>query len=43
MDGNIGTFKGKASKPVWYESIRKYENPDLQKAIWQLLNTFVPS
>ena len=42
MPGNTGAFKGKASKPVWYQSIRKYEKPDLPKAIWQLLNTFVP-
>ena len=42
MPGNTGAFKGKASKPVWYQSIPKYEKPDLRKAIWQLLNTFVP-
>ena len=42
MSGNNGAFKGKASKPVWYQSIRKYEKPYLPKAIWQLLNTFIP-
>jgi omega-6 fatty acid desaturase (delta-12 desaturase) len=42
MPGNTGAFKGKASKPVWYQSIRKHEKPDLPKAIWQLLNTFIP-
>ena len=42
MTGNIWNFKGKASKPVWYRSMRKYEKSDLKKAIWRLLNTFVP-
>lgn len=42
MPGNTETSKGKASKPVWYQSIRKYEKPDLRKAIWHLLNTFIP-
>ena len=42
MPGNTGTFKGKESKPVWYQSIRKYEKPNIRKAIWQLLNTFIP-
>ncbi|MCD4716082.1 MAG: fatty acid desaturase [Desulfobacterales bacterium] len=42
MPGNTEAFKGKASKPVWYQGIRKYEKPDLSKAIWQLLNTFIP-
>lgn len=42
MHDNAGAFKDKASKPVWYQGIRKYEKPDLRKAIWQLLNTFIP-
>jgi len=29
-------------KPAWYGEIRKYEQPNLGKAIWQLLNTFIP-
>jgi omega-6 fatty acid desaturase (delta-12 desaturase) len=32
----------KDSKPVWYRNLRKYEKPDIRKAVWQLLNTFVP-
>jgi acyl-lipid omega-6 desaturase (Delta-12 desaturase) len=42
MPVNSEAFKGKASKPAWYQDIRKYEKPDLRKAVWQLLNTFVP-
>jgi omega-6 fatty acid desaturase (delta-12 desaturase) len=26
----------------WYRALAKYERPDLRKAVWQLLDTFVP-
>ena len=42
MPYNNGPLTNKPSRPVWYQSIRKYEKPDLGKAIWQLVNTFVP-
>jgi omega-6 fatty acid desaturase (delta-12 desaturase) len=32
----------KMKKPDWYPSIRRYEQSHLWKAIWQLLNTFIP-
>jgi hypothetical protein len=32
----------KRAKPDWYHSTRRYERPHLWKAIWQLLNTFIP-
>lgn len=34
--------KPKVIKPDWYKAISKYEQPNLQKAIWQLVNTFTP-
>ena len=30
------------SKPDWYPNISKYSRPSLRKAIWQLINTFLP-
>ena len=32
----------KRTKPDWYHTIRRYERSHLWKAIWQLLNTFIP-
>lgn len=32
----------KIFKPIWYRAISRYEQPSLRKAIWQLLNTFIP-
>ncbi|MGD9045703.1 MAG: fatty acid desaturase, partial [Desulfobacterales bacterium] len=32
----------KRTKPDWYHTIGKYERAHLRKAIWQLLNTFIP-
>lgn len=31
-----------SSKPAWYEAVKVYEQPVLSKALWQLVNTFVP-
>jgi omega-6 fatty acid desaturase (delta-12 desaturase) len=31
-----------ALKPGWYKATAKYQQPDLRKALWQLVNTFVP-
>ena len=39
MSADPGT---KNPKPEWYAKISKYSHPDLPKAIWQLINTFVP-
>ena len=30
------------SRPSWYLALKAYGQPDRRKAIWQLLNTFVP-
>ena len=32
----------KRTRPAWYMDIRKYEQPSLWKASWQLMNTFIP-
>jgi omega-6 fatty acid desaturase (delta-12 desaturase) len=34
--------KTQISQSDWYRSLSKYEKPDLMKAIWQIINTFVP-
>jgi omega-6 fatty acid desaturase (delta-12 desaturase) len=33
---------GVKTRPDWYPAVAKYQQPDLRKAIWQLVNTFVP-
>lgn len=30
------------SRPEWYEATARYARPSLAKAVWQLVNTFVP-
>ena len=42
MPDSFASAKIKGAKPDWYHSIRRYERSHLWKAIWQLLNTFVP-
>jgi omega-6 fatty acid desaturase (delta-12 desaturase) len=32
----------KTSRPDWYQDVVAYQQPDLGKAIWQIVNTFVP-
>jgi omega-6 fatty acid desaturase (delta-12 desaturase) len=32
----------KRNKPDWYHTMRRYERSHLRKAIWQLINTFIP-
>jgi len=34
--------KATPSRPEWYQDVLKYQQPDLRKAIWQMVNTFVP-
>ena len=40
-ESNGGT-RGKAAKPNWYKDLLDYRQPHLGKALWQLLNTFIP-
>jgi omega-6 fatty acid desaturase (delta-12 desaturase) len=42
MTDSFVSAKIKGAKPDWYHSIRRYERSHLWKAIWQLLNTFIP-
>ena len=29
-------------KPDWYKATSRYERPDLRKAVWQIIDTFIP-
>jgi omega-6 fatty acid desaturase (delta-12 desaturase) len=42
MPDSFVSTRIKGVKPDWYHSIRRYERSHLGKAIWQLLNTFIP-
>jgi len=34
--------RGKAARPDWDKSVARYQQPDIRKAAWQLVDTFVP-
>lgn len=42
MSVQSGAVQARASRPDWYQDVSKYQQPDLAKAIWQIVNTFVP-
>ena len=42
MPDSFVSAKITGTKPDWYQSIRRYERSYRWKAIWQLLNTFIP-
>jgi len=42
MSFNPVFLAAKVEKPDWYRSTARYAQPDLRKAFWQLLNTFIP-
>jgi omega-6 fatty acid desaturase (delta-12 desaturase) len=42
MPSDTGSTRNKQEKPDWYQATAKYEKPDQRKAIWQILDTFVP-
>ena len=42
MTGSLVFDKGNFTKLDIQQAIRKYEQPDLLKAVWQLANTFIP-
>jgi omega-6 fatty acid desaturase (delta-12 desaturase) len=42
MSVQSGAVQARASRPDWYQDVSKYQQPDLGKAIWQIVNTFVP-
>lgn len=42
MSFNPVFLVAKVEKPDWYKSTARYAQPNLRKAIWQLLNTLIP-
>jgi omega-6 fatty acid desaturase (delta-12 desaturase) len=42
MSTDSGVAPAKKAKPEWLDAIAQYQQPNLRKAIWQLVNTFVP-
>jgi omega-6 fatty acid desaturase (delta-12 desaturase) len=42
MSRESTAVKARTAKPVWHQAISAYAQPDHRKAIWQLVNTFVP-
>ena len=42
MSGDIGINRPQMSRSELFEALSPYQQPDLRKAIWQLVNTFVP-
>jgi omega-6 fatty acid desaturase (delta-12 desaturase) len=42
MPAHSGPAKTQLTRPDWYQSILKYDQPSLRKAIGQLIDTFVP-
>lgn len=42
MSKDSSETRTRPAKPVWHKAISEYARPDLGKAIWQVVNTFVP-
>lgn len=42
MFADSGAPKTQVSEPNWHRALSKYEQPNLRKAVWQLLDTGVP-
>ena len=42
MSANTAAMTPQASEPNWPRALSQYERPNLRKATWQLVNTFVP-
>ena len=39
---DAGSRKLKMLKPAWYQAIGKYAYSNLNKSLWQIIDTFVP-
>ena len=39
-DPSVGTAK--PDKPTWQQMVAKYQNPSLQRSLWQVANTLIP-
>src|SRR5678815_1480822 len=42
MGADAGSGKLKMPKPAWYQAIGKYAYSNLNKSLWQIIDTFVP-
>ena len=42
MSAQTAPTKARPAKPEWHEDVARFARPNLGKAIWQLINTFVP-
>ncbi len=42
MPDSLVSAKIREAKPEWQQALRKYERPNRSKALWQLVNTFIP-
>ena len=42
MRVDAGSRKLKMPKPAWYQAIGKYAYSNLNKSLWQIIDTFVP-
>jgi omega-6 fatty acid desaturase (delta-12 desaturase) len=42
MRADAGSGKLKMPKPAWYQAIGKYAYSNLNKSLWQIIDTFVP-
>jgi omega-6 fatty acid desaturase (delta-12 desaturase) len=42
MPNDSTAVKGRAAKPDWHQAISEFAQADRRRAIWQLVNTFVP-
>ena len=42
MSANTAAMTPQASEPNWLRALSQYERPNLRKATWHLVNTFVP-
>jgi len=42
MRSHAGSATTQRTKPDWYEATARYQQPNLHKAFWQILDTFIP-
>lgn len=42
MSDDSRGVKARPAKPTWHQDVARYAQPNQRKAIWQLVNTFVP-
>lgn len=42
MSANVVSIGANIPRPTWYKATAKYAKANLQRSVWQLVNTFVP-